>query len=102
MMTYRIKPEYLTQWGDNATEETVLTWDDIEMITHGWGKTPADVMDQLIIQDENGVYWEAIANLMDDEIREDLHISLAPCSEDEFLEEYKKRHLEKFGEEFTY
>lgn len=102
MMTYRIKPEYLSQWGDNATEETVLTWDDIEMITHGWEKTPADVMDQLIIQDENGVYWEAIANLMDDEIREDLHISLAPCSEDEFLEAYKKRHLEKLGEEFTY
>ena len=47
-MTYKIKPEFLDLWGSDATEETVLTDDDIEMITRGWDKTPADVMDQLI------------------------------------------------------
>ena len=44
--------------------------------------------------------WESIVNLMDDEIREAVHADLAPCTEEEFLEEYKKRHLEKYGEEF--
>jgi len=47
-MTYKIKPEYLPLWGEDATEDTVLTEADLEMITRGWDKTPADVMDQLI------------------------------------------------------
>lgn len=37
---------------------------------------------------------------MDDEIREEVHRELAPCTNEEFMEEYKKRHMEKFGEEF--
>ena len=44
--------------------------------------------------------WESIVNLMDDEIRESVHADLAPCTDEEFLEEYKQRHLEKYGEEF--
>ena len=51
MKTYRIKPEYLALWGEDATEETILTMDDIESITRGWDKTPDDVMDQLIPQE---------------------------------------------------
>ena len=47
-MTYKIKPEYLDLWGSDATEDTIITEDDLEMITRGWEKTPADVMDQLI------------------------------------------------------
>jgi len=38
--------------------------------------------------------------LMDDEIREELHMKLAPCSVEEFLNKYKERHFKKFGEEF--
>ena len=48
----------------------------------------------------NNLYNVAV-NLMDDEIREELHRELAPCTELEFLEAYMKRHEEKFGEEFT-
>ena len=48
---------------------------------------------------ENG-YYEAAVNLMDDEIREELHNEMAPCTDLEFLEEYMKRHEEKYGEEF--
>lgn len=47
----------------------------------------------------NGLY-EAAVNLMDDEIREELHRELAPCSDLEFLEEYMKRHKEKYNEDF--
>ena len=50
-MTYKIKPEYLDMWGEDATEDTVLTEQDVEDITRGWDKTPADVMDQLIPQE---------------------------------------------------
>lgn len=45
--------------------------------------------------------WDNIVNWMDDEIREELHNEIAPCTDMEFLKEYSKRHLEKFGEEFT-
>lgn len=46
------------------------------------------------------VDYEAAVNLMDDEIREDLHLKLAGKSNQEFFETYAKAHKEKFGEEF--
>lgn len=39
--------------------------------------------------------------MMDDDIREELHRELAPCSEQEFFSAYCDKHLEKYGEEFT-
>lgn len=44
--------------------------------------------------------FDAAVNLMDDELREEIHAELSPCSDAEFLAEYCKRHAEKFGEEF--
>lgn len=41
----------------------------------------------------------AYVMMMDDEIREAVHLDLAPCSDEEFLEEYQRRHVEKYGEE---
>ena len=50
----------------------------------------------------NEVYFDACVSLMDAEIREELHMEMAPCSEQEFLDAYVKRHAEKYaGEEFT-
>lgn len=49
---------------------------------------------------ESGLY-EAAVELMDDDIREQIHRELAPCTDLEFLETYIERHREKFGEEFT-
>lgn len=46
------------------------------------------------------VDFDACVILMDDEIREELHMELAPCTEQEFLDAYVERHAEKFGEEF--
>lgn len=38
--------------------------------------------------------------LMDDELREEIHSELAPCSEQQFIDEYCKRHFAKYGAEF--
>lgn len=32
--------------------------------------------------------WDALVNLMDDDIRERVHAELAPCTEEEFLTRY--------------
>ena len=48
--TFRIKPEYIDQWGEEATEDTVLTYQNLKDITRGWDKTPEDIMHQLIIE----------------------------------------------------
>jgi hypothetical protein len=42
---------------------------------------------------------DAVANLMDDELRERLHDG-GWVSEQEFVDAYRKAHAEKFGEEF--
>lgn len=58
----------------------------------------------LVDPDEVMIYyygWEQIVDCMDNDIRESVHITLAPCSNLEFLKEYSKRHFEKFAEEFT-
>ena len=46
-------------------------------------------------------FYNMAVELMDDDIREEIHRELAPCSDLEFLEVYMERHLEKYGEEFT-
>lgn len=43
--------------------------------------------------------FEVSVSLMDDEIREAVHFSLAPCTDQEFFDEYAKRHAEKYGDE---
>lgn len=32
--------------------------------------------------------WDAIVNLMDDDIREKIHFEMAPCTEEAFLKRY--------------
>lgn len=46
-------------------------------------------------------YYDAAVALMDDELREELHASLAPCSKQEFFDAYCQQHLKKFGAEFS-
>ena len=47
------------------------------------------------------VDFEECVMRMDDDLREEIHEDMAPCGEQEFLDEYIRRHAEKFGEEFT-
>lgn len=39
---------------------------------------------------------------MDDDIREELHAELAPCTDQEFFSAYCKAHAEKYNEEFEF
>lgn len=47
------------------------------------------------------INFEAVANAMDSELREEINEELAPCTEQEFYDEYCRRHIKKFGEEFA-
>ena len=93
MKTYRIMPEYLTLWGEDTTEDTVITTEEIERLAAEWGKPVEELMDQLTENEEedhtmkrisidNGAnyitpeeavqsgLWDVIVNFMDDETRE--------------------------------
>ncbi len=47
-----------------------------------------------------GLFVQAV-NLMDDELREELHRDLAPTTPLVFLASYAVKHYEKYGEYFT-
>lgn len=57
-------------------------------------------MKNMVNVNGNEVSMDAAVMLMDDEIREAIHSDIAPCTEQEFVDEYCKRHLEKYGEDF--
>lgn len=40
--------------------------------------------------------FDTAVSLMDDEIREQIHADMAPCGEQEFFDEYSKRHEQRF------
>lgn len=56
----------------------------------------------MTIINKNGheIAYAAAVQLMDDDIREELCIQLAPCTEQEFFTAYEAAHAEKFGEEW--
>ena len=47
------------------------------------------------------VDFDACVIRMDDELREELHMELDECSEQEFLDRYCEAHERKFNEEFS-
>ena len=54
------------------------------------------------VQDEDGrtVDYAAAVELMDDDLREQLHREMAPCSNQAFYAAYVKAHAAKYGEKF--
>lgn len=56
----------------------------------------------MFVKNEMGamIDYETAVQHMDNEVRENVHNELAPCSEQEFFNEYCKQHRQKFGEEF--
>ena len=46
------------------------------------------------------VDFDACVNMMDDDLREQAHTELAPCTEQEFIDRYCQLHFDKYGEEF--
>lgn len=45
-------------------------------------------------------YYIAVDFMEDDELREQLHIQLVPCTEQEFFDAYAKAYEDKYGEEW--
>lgn len=43
---------------------------------------------------------DAVVNMMDDEIREELHNKLAPCTAQKFVDAYVVVHAAKYGKQF--
>lgn len=44
--------------------------------------------------------FDVVVNMMDDEIREELHNKLAPCTDQEFVDAYIEAHEAKYNERF--
>ena len=55
-------------------------------------------MEDVINRNGRSISFEAAKIFMDEEIRENLHGEIAPCTEQEFFTAYEKAHLEKFVE----
>ena len=93
MKTYHIMPEYLTLWGAETTEDTIIATEEIDRLAAEWGTPVEELMSQLIeieeedpamkrISIDNGTnyitpeeavqsgLWDAIVNFMDDDTRE--------------------------------
>ena len=47
-MTYHIKPEYFSLWGEETTEETIITEDELLRLSHEWEKPVSELLDQLV------------------------------------------------------
>lgn len=61
-----------------------------------------DAMDQYV-EDEDGhmINYDAAVVMMDDDLREQLHREMAPCTKQEFYDAYVKAHAAKYnGEKF--
>lgn len=53
------------------------------------------LLDGMPLEMSNG--WQNLADYMDDDIREDVHVALSPCTRTEFLSEYLRRDPNWFG-----
>lgn len=50
MKTYTVKEEYLSQWGEDVTEDTIITQAELERLSAEWGKPVEELLEQLIEQ----------------------------------------------------
>lgn len=57
--------------------------------------------DSMVIVDGRSVDFDAVVELMDDNIREEMHAYYDAISDQDFVDEYCRRHKDKFGEHFT-
>lgn len=77
----------MKRWGVYDEQKNEIVYPGAVMVADYWDGHP--------------ISYEAAVALMDDELREQIHADLAPCTEQEFYNEYCERHFFKFGENFT-
>jgi hypothetical protein len=63
-------------------------------------KKGAEKMSKVVDWDGREVDFDAAVALMDDDIREELHTELSPCSAQRFFNAYLEQHYADYGEEF--
>jgi len=65
--------------------------------------TGAEMTTQKYVINQYGkeIDFDAAVNLMDDDIREQLHDELAPCTPQVFFDAYVSAHEKKFGEDWV-
>ena len=62
---------------------------------------PAERLNAMIdVRNISTAKWEAMVSLMDDEIREKVHVQHAGCSHRRFAIEYDHLHAKKYGDSF--
>ena len=107
MKRYTVEPEHLTEWGNNCTEDTIITGDDVMWLSQDWEVPVPDLLEQLIYVDgescisvDNGhsfvepaealqrMDFETIAHMMDDSLCEYIHDRIQPDTDLEFLTAY--------------
>lgn len=54
-----------------------------------------------VIVNNQEVDFDAVVNLMDDDIREATHRQFAPCTDQQFVEAYMFAHFVEFDSEFV-
>lgn len=78
-------------YGEDADDETVNEiWDaywrgDVGTVINSWGVA---------------VDFKSAVNMMDDDIREQLHREITPCTQQAFFDAYADEHEAVFGEEW--
>lgn len=93
---------YALIWDNDVTDG--LTFEQIEREIESLADAYAEDEDEDdgTVTNAFGVEIEfaAALALMDDEIREEIHRDLAPCTEQEFFDAYASAHEDRFGEEW--
>lgn len=107
MKRYTIKPEFLTAWGEDCTEDTLITGEEVTRLADAWGTSWAELLAQLIpaedtpaaVSVDNGhtylepaeaiaaVGFDAITAAMDESLLEAVHAE-GPETPAEFLARY--------------
>jgi hypothetical protein len=64
-------------------------------------KKGAENMRKVVDWDGREVDFDTAFALMDNDIREELHEELSPCSDQRFFNAYLEQHYADYGEEFT-
>lgn len=57
-------------------------------------------MRKVVDWDGREIDFDAAVALMDNDIREELHAELSPCTEQRFFNAYLEQHYADYGEEF--
>ena len=96
-----IRSDYGFEWGDEFPDEAQIDWEELERDL--WKDQDAEEIPiGKVLLHGNLVDYDACVNLMDDDIREDLHNDYAgSITEQQFLDAYIERHEEMFEREFT-